>query len=237
MTNTNPASIDRSANHDPVPASEPVTEHWTLPQAVLITAACLLAGIAAGWLLRNFKSPALHPTAQTASLAAPAPVAPGSVAPAQPAAPPADPAQLKALADANAAPLLAQLKAAPGNPQILTSLGNLYYDAQQYRTAIGYYTSSLQAEPSDVAVRTDMGTAWWYLGDADSAIVAFNLALTYEPTNPNTLYNLGLVQWQGKHDAGSAIANWKKLLAANPNYAGKAQVQQMLAQASQQTQP
>ncbi len=230
MTSSNPASIDRAAQRET--GTEPKTEHWTVPQALLITAACLFAGVAAGWLLRNFKSPALHPTTQTASLAAPAPPAPAQPA-AQPAAPPADPAQLKALADANAAPLLAQLKAAPDNPQILTSLGNLYYDAQQYRTAIGYYTRSLQAQPSDVAVRTDMGTAWWYLGDADSAIVAFNLALTYEPTNPNTLYNLGLVQWQGKHDAASAIANWKKLLTANPNYPGKAQVQQMLAQASQ----
>lgn len=232
MTSTNPASIDHAPQRGTVHGTEPVDDHWTVPQALLVTAACLFAGVAAGWLLRNFKSPALHPTAQTATLAAPAPVAP-----AQPAAQPADPAQLKALADASAAPLLAQLRAAPENPQILTSLGNLYYDAQQYRTAIGYYTSSLQAQPSDVSVRTDMGTAWWYLGDANSAIVAFNLALTYEPTNPNTLYNLGLVQWQGKHDAASAIANWKKLLTANPNYPAKAQVQQMLAQASQRTQP
>jgi cytochrome c-type biogenesis protein CcmH/NrfG len=208
MTNANQPSINRG------------TDHWTVRQALLVTSACLVAGIAAGWLLRDFKSPAFAPTvhgsAQTASPAAPAPVTPA--APAQP----ADPARLKAAADAEAAPLLVQLKAAPDNPQLLTSLGNLYYDAQQYHIAVDYYTRSLQAQPSDVAVRTDMGTAWWYLGDADSAIVAFNLALTYEPTNPNTLYNLGLVQWQGKHDAASAIANWKKLLAANPNYAGNA---------------
>jgi tetratricopeptide (TPR) repeat protein len=222
MTNTNLASTDRSHS-----------DRWTVSQALLLTAACLMAGIGGGWLLRNFKSPAFHSTAQTSSLAAPAPVAAGPIAPTQP----ADPAQLKALADANAAPLLAQLKAAPDNPQLLTSIGNLYYDAQQYRIAVDYYTRSLQAEPSDVAVRTDMGTAWWYMGNADRAIAAFNLALTYEPTNPNTLYNLGLVQWQGKNDAASAIANWKKLLTANPNYPGKAQVQQMLAQASQHTQP
>jgi tetratricopeptide (TPR) repeat protein len=225
MANTNLASTDRSPDR--------ATDHWTVPQALLLTAACLMAGIGGGWLLRDFKSPAFHSTAQAAGPSAPSPVAAGPVAPTQQ----AGPAQLKALADANAAPLLAQLKAAPDNPQLLTSIGNLYYDAQQYRIAVDYYARSLQAQPSDVAVRTDMGTAWWYMGNADTAIAAFNLALTYEPTNPNTLYNLGLVQWQGKHDAASAIANWKKLLAANPNYTGKAQVQQMLAQASQHTQP
>jgi tetratricopeptide (TPR) repeat protein len=220
MTNTNQRSIDRG------------TDHWTVRQALLLTAACLMAGIAGGWMLRDFKSPARHGSAQTATLSAPAPATPGPVAPSQLSTQPADLARLKAAADAEAAPLLAQLKAAPDNPQLLTSIGDLYYDAQQYPVAIGYYARSLQAQPSDVAVRTDMGTAWWYMGNADSAIAAFNLALTYEPTNPNTLFNLGLVQLQGKHDAASAIANWKKLLAANPDYAGKAQVEQMLAQAT-----
>lgn len=243
MANTNHASTDRVTDRVTDPVTDPVTDriadratdHWTVLQAVIVTAACLMAGIAGGWLLRNFKSPALHPSTPTASVA-PLPVAP-TQAPTQAPAQAADPAQRKAAADAEAAPLLVQLKAAPGNPQLLTSIGNLYYDAQQYRTAVDYYGRSLQAQPTNVAVRTDMGTAWWYLGDADAAIAAFNLALTYEPTNPNTLYNLGLVQWQGKHDAPSAIANWKKLLAANPSYAGKAQVQQMLAQATSQPHP
>ena len=63
-----------------------------------------------------------------------------------------------------------------------------------------------------------MATAYWYMGNADTAIAEFNKALTYAPTNPNTLFNLGLVKWQGKHDSAGAIAAWKKLLAANPAY-------------------
>jgi len=83
-------------------------------------------------------------------------------------------------------------------------------------------------------VRTDMATAYWYLGNTDSAIAEFNKALTYAPNSPNTLFNLGLVKWQGKHDSAGAIADWKKLLAANPNYESKDKVIKMLDEVEKQ---
>ena len=108
---------------------------------------------------------------------------------------------------------------------MLTSIGNIYYDAQQYPIAVDYYARALKAKPSDAAVRTDMATAYWYMGNADTAIAEFNKALTYAPNNPNTLFNLGLVKWKGKKDPAGAIADWEKLLAANPNYEGKDKVE------------
>ncbi len=104
---------------------------------------------------------------------------------------------MKALADSQAAPLLEQLKTAPTDPALLANIGNVYYDAQQYPTAIDYYGRSLQSAPDNVSVRTDLGTAYWYSGNADAAIAALNKALTYQPTNANTLFNLGLVSGKG----------------------------------------
>ena len=75
-----------------------------------------------------------------------------------------------------------------------------------------------------------MGTAFWYMGNADKAIEEFNKALADVPNNPNTLFNLGLVEWKGKGDAAGALAAWKKLLAAHPGYEQKDQVQKMLAE-------
>jgi hypothetical protein len=40
------------------------------------------------------------------------------------------------MADTQAAPLLEKLKADPANPGLLESIGNVYYDAQQFPTAI-----------------------------------------------------------------------------------------------------
>jgi tetratricopeptide (TPR) repeat protein len=139
------------------------------------------------------------------------------------------------MANTHAAPLLDQLKSNPQNPDLLASIGNVYYDAQQYPIAVDYYTRTLKLKPSDAAVRTDMATAYWYMGNADSAIAEFNKALAYEPTNPNTLFNLGIVKWKGKMDASGASDAWKRLLAANPNYEGKDKVKQLLAEADART--
>jgi tetratricopeptide (TPR) repeat protein len=139
------------------------------------------------------------------------------------------------MADAQAAPLLEKLKADQANPDLLTSVGNLYYDAHQYPTAIDYYGRALKVRPSDAPVRTDMGTAYWYMGNADAALAEFDKALTFAPTNPSTLFNRGLVRLQGKKDSAGAIADWEKLLAANPAYQGRNQVEQMMAEARKQS--
>ncbi len=200
---------------------------WSSKQALLVVTFCLAVGIAGGWLIRGFQGPSIGSTVR--------PEVGTQAAQANSTAKPATDTRLKQMADAQAAPLIAKLNADPKNPDTLTSIGNLYYDAQQYSIAINYYNRVLQFRPSDTSVRTDMATAYWYLGNADQAITEFNTALSYAPTNPNTLFNLGLVKWQGKHDAAGAIADWKKLLAANPEYDQRDKVRQMLSEVEKQS--
>lgn len=203
-------------------------KQWTSRQALVLMALCLSIGIGGGWLIQTVRTTAHVDAAKSVSSSTAATAA-------SPASPTSNPADLKSMADSQAAPLLQTLKSDPANPETLASIGNLYYDAQQYSTAVDFYNRALQSRPSDAAVRTDMATAYWYLGNTDSAIAEFNKALKYAPTSPNTLFNLGLVKWQGKHDSAGAIADWKKLLAANPNYESKDKVQQMLDQVEQQS--
>jgi tetratricopeptide (TPR) repeat protein len=209
---------------------------WTPRQAAILSFVCLTVGIAGGWFIRSAQSRTSAVSAKTAIVTAPTategmPAASASTS----AAPMAGPSQLKEMADTHAAPLLNQLKSNPQNPDLLASIGNVYYDAQQYPIAVEYYTRALKLKPSAAAVRTDMATAYWYMGNADSAIAEFNRALVYEPNNPNTLFNLGIVKWKGKMDASGATGAWKKLLAANPNYEGKDRVKQMLAEVNTRT--
>ena len=199
---------------------------WTSVQAYTLAVVCLLLGMAGGWLIRGSQSPAASAPAEAAASAPTPGMGGGPGMNAQP-----SPEQLKHMADAQAAPLIEKLKTDPNNAQLLASIGNYYYDAQQYPTAVDYYGRSLKIKASDAAVRTDMGTAYWYMGNADAAIAEFNKALTYEPNKPNTLFNLGLVKWQGKMDINGAVADWEKLLANNPNYEGKEKVEQMIAEA------
>ena len=198
------------------------TDQWTSVQAYVLAVICLLVGIAGGWFIRGSQTPAAA-AAETAN--APAPPMGSQPAPAP------TPAQMQKMADTQAAPLLEKLKADPANAGLLAQIGNVYYDTQQYPTAIDYYQRTLKLEPSNAAVRTDMATAYWYTGDADTAIAEFQKSLTYEPTKANTLFNLGIVEWQGKMDIDKATATWQKLLDTNPNYEGKDKVLEFMAQA------
>ena len=141
------------------------------------------------------------------------------------------PAQMQQMADTQAAPLLEKLKLDPTNAGLLENIGNIYYDTQQYPAAIDYYQRTLKLQPTNAGVRTDMATAYWYTGNADAAIAEFQKALSNEPNKPNTLFNLGIVEWQGKMDIEKAVATWKKLLDTNPNYEGKDKVLQLIAEA------
>ena len=191
---------------------------WTGVQAYTLAVVCLLLGVAGGWFIRGSQTPAA-PAASVESV-------PPANANAQP-----TPEQLRKMADTQAAPLLEQAKSNPNDPDLLTRIGNIYYDVQDYPTAISYYQRVLKIQATNADVRTDLATAYWYTGNPDSAIQEFNKALTYQPNKANTLFNLGVVQWQGKMDIKSAVATWQKLLATNPNYENKDKVRQLIAEA------
>lgn len=197
--------------------SSPTT--WTSPQAYGLSVLCLAIGLASGWFIRGSQSAsgAAMETATAASQQDGAGVQP-------------TPEQLRRMADKQATPLLDALQKDQSNPELLAKVGNVYYDAQQFPVAIDYYQRALKTKPADASIRTDMATAFWYTGSADTAISEFNRALADEPNKPNALFNLGIVQWQGKMDIQGALATWQRLLDTNPNYEGKAKVVELMAQ-------
>ena len=205
-------------------------EQWTQKQALILSAICLTAGIAGGWSIRAWQGSGVSQTAQVAI--GPMAVTPGAepIAPGAAAQSPS-PAQLKAMAETQVAPLMAKLKSDGSSAELLTSIGDIYYDAQQYASAADYYGRVLKVKPDAASVRTDMATAYWYTGDADRAIAEYNKVLASSPNNTNALFNRGLVKWRGTQDAAGALADFKKLMAIDPKYAGKAQVDQMTAEA------
>ena len=202
---------------------------WTNTQTYILAVVCLLVGVVVGYLLRGSGAPqGSVPVAQAqANL-------PGNT-PTMMGANQVTPEQLKHMADQQAAPLVSQLKTKPGDPALLAQVGNVYYDAQQFKDAIDYYTRALQADPKNANVRTDMATAYWYLGDSDRAIREFDTVLKQEPNKTNALFNRGIVRWQGKKDIKGAIADWETLLKADPSYPERPKVEQMIAQAKQHT--
>jgi tetratricopeptide (TPR) repeat protein len=119
----------------------------------------------------------------------------------------------------------------PKNAQAAISAGNMLYDAHRYVEAIPFYQQALAVDGKDINVSTDLGTALWYAGRPDEAIAQYDLSLAINPAHAQTLFNLGIVRADGKHDYAGAIAAWEKLLASNPGYANAAEAQRLIADA------
>jgi cytochrome c-type biogenesis protein CcmH/NrfG len=199
------------------------TGQWTSTQAYVLSVICLLVGVAVGYLARGSASP------QTAAVQAQAATQAGMGS--APQAP--SPEQMRQMAEAEAAPLIAQLKSDPNNSDLLYKVGNIYYDAQQYADAVNYYERCLKLNPKATDVRTDMATAYHFMGKTDRALQEYGEVLKIDGTHANALFNTGMVKWQDKQDMSGAIVAWKRLLETNPQYAQRDKVQQLIAQAEQ----
>jgi tetratricopeptide (TPR) repeat protein len=179
-----------------------------------------VVGLLVGYLVRGSESPSSNNAASSVSAAS---GSSGSEAFTQPKATPELTAKL-------VEPLLNELKARPKDSQLLSKIGNAYYDSQEYPRAIEYYEKSLTIKPDDADVRTDMGTAIWYTGDADRALKEYERSLGYQPNHANSLFNMGIVKWHGKKDTKGALEAWNNLLTSNPNYPERQKVLQLIQQ-------
>lgn len=203
---------------------------WSSTQAYGFASICLIVGLAGGYLLGGYSGNQLPQPA----VAQPTTPTGGGLRNASPRmGQEVTPQQLKHMADEQAQPLLAQLTASPKDPQLLARIGNIYYDAQQFNTAIDYYSKALQITPENPNIRTDMATAYWYLRDVDRALAEFDKSLRYSPTHPGTLLNKGVVLWQGRNDTKGAVASWQKLLDSNPGFPDRQKIVELIARAKE----
>jgi tetratricopeptide (TPR) repeat protein len=135
------------------------------------------------------------------------------------------------MADKQAEPLLAKLKADPNNADLLNQVGNIYRLTHQFDVAATYYKKSLDANPKNVGPRTDLASCLYYQGDVDGAIAELEKSLTYDPKHAGTLLNLGLIRWKGKDDASGAIAAWQSLLKYHPDFQKKSDIEKLITEA------
>ncbi len=207
---------------------EPKSQVWTPKQVYLMSAICLVVGLAFGYFFRGSSATNAKPQTPVASAA-------GSTQ--APSAPPAKSMpsldDMKRMADKQAEPLLTQLKNDPKNAQLLVKIGNTYKSAHQFDEAANYFGQALQINPKDTAIRDEVGAAQYYSGDFDRAIATFEEGLKYSPNDVSTLYDLGVMKLQKKNDAKAAVALWERLLKNNPQLSAdkRQQVEKMIVDA------
>jgi cytochrome c-type biogenesis protein CcmH/NrfG len=198
---------------------------WQAKQVYAMAVISLVVGLAIGYLFRGSQSPAVP--AQPAASAQPAAPA-GGMGGHTPSL-----EEMKQMAGKKAAPLFEKLKGDPNNSGLLIQVGNIYKATHQFKEAAGYYDKALQVDPKNVAIRTEMASCLYYSGDVDAAISQLQQSLHYDPKDANSLFNLGMIKWQGKQDSKGALAAWQELLKSNPQLSPdrKATVQKLMADA------
>jgi cytochrome c-type biogenesis protein CcmH/NrfG len=205
---------------------------WQVKQVYAMAVISLVVGLAIGYLFRGSQSPAvLAPPAASAQAGAQSAATAGQMGGQMPTL-----EQMKQMADKKAEPLLEKLKGDPNNSDLLFKVGNIYRATHQFKDALGYYDKALQVDPKNVAIRTEMASTLYYNGDVDGAISQLQQALRYDPKDANSLFNLGMIKWQGKQDSKGAVAAWQQLLKSNPQLSAdrKANLQQLMAQVQMQ---
>lgn len=205
---------------------------WKPAQTYTLAAICLVIGLAIGYFLRGSASQATTAAAPNATAQ---PAQDPHAAMGQQRMPSLD--EMKKMADTQAAPLLAKLKADPKNPDVLNQLGMMYRATHQFKTAIDYYQKSLDLSPKNVGARTDMASCLYYLGDVDGALAQLNKSLSYDPNHAGTLINIGIIKWKGKNDVDGAVAAWDKALKVTTNPQDKELIQHMITEAKQKNKP
>lgn len=206
--------------------NEPSGSDWRPVSVYAMAAVCLVLGAMVGYLLRGSGA-----STRPRPAAAREPVL--NSAPAAPQMPSLD--DMKRMADKQAEPLLAKLRADPNNPDLLVQVAMIYQATHRFEEAAEYYRKALQIQPDNVTARTRAASCLYYAGDVDGALSELRRSLIDDPRNPDVLFNLGMIKWKGKHDTQGALNAWQKLLETNPSLEPKkkAQVQRLMAQARQ----
>ena len=213
-------SVGDSSSASPIPSvestDEPVTVHRTsltdlAPQPAFISDLATPTPVADKQPLEAVITPLPSPSAVAASAAqVPAVATPPARFETLPQAPPPavdrPPSQDHITAqrrfnealEAHAARDLPQaeqllLQAITLNPNLkaaYNSLGNLYYERQDYHRAVTMYQQALSVDPQDVKARNNLGNTYMQLAMHDEAIAELRTAIDLDDTSGLGYYNL-----------------------------------------------
>lgn len=134
-------------------------------------------------------------------------------------------------ADLNHAPP-ANLTAGMPPAQAERTLGNFYYDHQNWPEAIRRYESAIKQGSDDSDIRTDLGNAYRFSGRPQDALAQYELAQRMNPQHEFSLFNQGGLYLEDLKNPAKAIEAWNAYLARFPTGRNATLAQQLIAQAT-----
>jgi len=109
-----------------------------------------------------------------------------------------------------------EVSANPDNADAWTQLGNLYFDTNNFESAIRSYKKSLALKPNNANVQTDLGVMYRRAGQPKEAIKAFEKAIQIDPKHEIARFNTGIVFLHDLNNREGALKAWQDLVDINP---------------------
>lgn len=125
----------------------------------------------------------------------------------------------------------------PKNLNAWLSLGNDYFDTEQFQKAINAYGKVLEIEPNNPNVLTDQGVMFRKVGWYDKALANFEKANKIDPNHLQSLFNAGIVYAVDLKQPEKATPYWSKYLKIDSNSPTANQIKSMLEQTGKSMAP
>ena len=78
--------------------------------------------------------------------------------------------------------LKSQLFDSPDNFDLLSALGDAYFETQRYIEAIGVYEKAVKVNPQSADSFNDLALSYFYTGNSEAALASVNKAVKADPT-------------------------------------------------------
>ena len=114
------------------------------------------------------------------------------------------------------ASLEAEVTSNPENYNAWIQLGHLYFDSNQYLSAIGAYEKSLELHSGSANLLTDLGVMYRRSGNSLKAVEAFDKAMAVDSGHQPSRLNKGIVLHFDLGKTDEAIEVWRSVLLLNP---------------------
>jgi cytochrome c-type biogenesis protein CcmH/NrfG len=105
----------------------------------------------------------------------------------------------------------------PENPKLWTTLGNVYYDREEWDHAVEAYEKARRKAPNDPNLLSDLGAAHRNRGEFKRAIGLFEKARAADPDHWQSLLNLVLCEAFDVRDAAAAERHLRELKRRYPD--------------------
>lgn len=117
----------------------------------------------------------------------------------------------------------------PENPELLTALGNAWYDREDWDRAIDAYEKARRKAPESPNLLSDLGAAYRNRGELRRAIALFERARENDRDHWQSLLNLVLVHAYDRRDPAAAQRHLEELKRRYPEIPDLDRIQERIS--------